>query len=442
MDFAAVPPEINSGRMYSGPGCAPLLAAAAAWDGLAAELHSTAQSYSYQVVGLTGGPWLGPAATSMAAVVSAHVEWLTGSAVQAQETATQARAAAAAYEAAFLSTVPPAMISANRSQLMTLVATNILGQNGASIAATEAQYAEMWAQDAATMYAYAGTSADATKLTPFTAPAPVTNGGSAGQAAAVANTGTSDATGTATMLSKLAPAISTALRNLASPLNSSSAATSPAGIAGVLTDLGLTSPVAFLSPVNSAVSVSSLAESLAVGLSPQANMGLLGAVQRLGDTETQLIQRLEQLGTSAATASAGSSAAMVSADSGLAATIGGLSVPQGWVARAPAMHLVALTSPAAAPAMEGLADSPAGLLSATGLAAMAMARRSVGTTTGLRGGQRIVATTPTGATVHPTALGDPLTGIAAELYQLAGLRELGILTDEEFNRQKTRLLGD
>jgi hypothetical protein len=171
-------------------------------------------------------------------------------------------------------------------------------------------------------------------------------------------------------------------------------------------------------------------------------MGLLGAVQRLGDTETQLIQRLEQLGTSAATASAGSSAAMVSADSGLAATIGGLSVPQGWVARAPAMHLVALTSPAAAPAMEGLADSPAGLLSATGLAAMAMARRSVGTTTGLRGGQRIVATTPTGATVHPTALGDPLTGIAAELYQLAGLRELGILTDEEFNRQKKRLLGD
>lgn len=32
------------------------------------------------------------------------------------------------------------------------VATNILGQNTPAIAATETQYAEMWAQDAAAMY--------------------------------------------------------------------------------------------------------------------------------------------------------------------------------------------------------------------------------------------------------------------------------------------------
>ena len=36
MDFGALPPEINSGRMYTGPGCGSTLAAAAAWDGLAA----------------------------------------------------------------------------------------------------------------------------------------------------------------------------------------------------------------------------------------------------------------------------------------------------------------------------------------------------------------------------------------------------------------------
>ena len=33
MDFAFLPPEINSGRMYDGPGSGPMLAAAAAWDG-------------------------------------------------------------------------------------------------------------------------------------------------------------------------------------------------------------------------------------------------------------------------------------------------------------------------------------------------------------------------------------------------------------------------
>ena len=38
------------------------------------------------------------------------------------------------------------MIAANRSLLMTLIATNILGQNTPAIAATEAHYMEMWAE--------------------------------------------------------------------------------------------------------------------------------------------------------------------------------------------------------------------------------------------------------------------------------------------------------
>jgi PPE-repeat protein len=42
MDFGVLPPEINSARMYSGPGSGPLLAAATGWDGLAAELSSAA----------------------------------------------------------------------------------------------------------------------------------------------------------------------------------------------------------------------------------------------------------------------------------------------------------------------------------------------------------------------------------------------------------------
>ena len=51
--------------------------------------------------------------------------------------------------------LPPATVVANRGQLVTLVASNLLGHNAPAIAATEAQYAEMWAQDAAAMFGYA-----------------------------------------------------------------------------------------------------------------------------------------------------------------------------------------------------------------------------------------------------------------------------------------------
>ena len=184
MDFAMLPPEINSGRMYAGPGTGPMLAAAAAWDGLAAELQSTAASYRSAISELTDGPWLGASSASMAAATAPYLAWMATAAGQAEHTATQAKAAAAAYETAFAMTVPPAVIAANRSLLMALIATNVLGQNTAAIAATETDYAEMWAQDAAAMYGYAGSSAAATTLTPFTSPPPTTN--PAGQSAAVA----------------------------------------------------------------------------------------------------------------------------------------------------------------------------------------------------------------------------------------------------------------
>ena len=115
MDFGALPPEINSARMYAGPGVGSMLAAAAAWDGLAADLHSAAASYGSVVSGLTGGSWRGPASTSMAAAVAPYLTWMSATAAQSEQAASQARAAAAAYEAAFAMTVPPAVIAANRA---------------------------------------------------------------------------------------------------------------------------------------------------------------------------------------------------------------------------------------------------------------------------------------------------------------------------------------
>ena len=190
MDFAALPPEINSGRMYSGPGSGPMLEAASAWQNLARELSSAAASYSSVVTGLTDGSWRGPASASMAAAGATFVAWIDAAAAQTQQAAAQAHAAASAFETAFAATVPPPVIAANRAQLAMLVATNFLGINTAAIMATEALYAEMWAQDAAAMYGYAGSSAAAATLTPFTPPQQNTSpSGLAAQGTAVANSG-------------------------------------------------------------------------------------------------------------------------------------------------------------------------------------------------------------------------------------------------------------
>ena len=170
MDFGALPPEVNSGRMYAGPGSGPIMAAAAAWDGLGAELGSAASGYTSVISELTQAPWVGPASAAMLSAVTPYVSWLSVLAAQAEETAGQARAAAAAFEAAFAMTVPPPVIAANRALLATLVATNFFGQNTPAIAATEAQYMEMWAQDAAAMTGYAVSSATASVLAPFPAP--------------------------------------------------------------------------------------------------------------------------------------------------------------------------------------------------------------------------------------------------------------------------------
>jgi PPE-repeat protein len=186
-DFGALPPEINSGRMYTGPGSGPMMAAASAWDALAAELGLAASGYSSVITELTSSPWLGPASRSMASAVTPYVSWISAAAGQAEEAASQARAAAAAYETAFVMTVPPPVIVANRVLLMTLIATNFFGQNTPAIAATEAHYMEMWAQDAAAMYGYAAASAVATALSRFSDPPNTTSPGAAGgQSAAVA----------------------------------------------------------------------------------------------------------------------------------------------------------------------------------------------------------------------------------------------------------------
>jgi PPE-repeat protein len=197
-----------------------MMAAASAWDGLAAELTTAATGYTSVIDELTSSPWLGPASRTMMAAVAPYVSWISTAGAAAEEAATQARAAAAAFETAFTLTVPPPVVAANRVLLATLVATNFFGQNTPAIAATEAQYMEMWAQDAAAMYGYASSSALATELNQFVDPPNTTTAAAAeGQSAAVAQAtaqpaGQSAQT-VATSASQLIAAVPQALHQLA-----------------------------------------------------------------------------------------------------------------------------------------------------------------------------------------------------------------------------------
>jgi PPE-repeat protein len=453
MDFAILPPEINSGRMYAGPGSGPMLAAAAAWDGLATELHSAAASYGSVISGLTAGPWLGPASAAMAAAAGPYVAWMRTTATQAEQTATQAKAAATAYEVAFAAMVPPAVIAANRALLAALVATNLFGQNTAAIAATETHYAEMWAQDAAAMYGYAGASASATTLTPFTpAPQSTNPGGLGDQAAALTQaTATSATTNTSAVLSPLTSAVPTTLSGLASPTTSTLAAAAPtSGIFGILQDLGLISPSTILEPSTLGLGSGELttasgawADAAQADEEIMTTQNQIGSEQslligRIADTGRQIMSRFDQLGVGPAG----------SASLGQASSVGALSVPPSWTAAAPEIRLAALALPASSlgAAPEVFAGSPGSLFSEMTLASMAGRAISGTASPGCR--ERIAA--PTRARLAPTRTSPsgPMPGIAAEIREFAellgklgDLRDSGLLTDEEFNKQKERLLA-
>ncbi|WP_156763198.1 PPE family protein, partial [Mycobacterium sp. E787] len=168
MNFLVLPPEVNSARIYLGAGPGPMLAAAAAWEGLAGELGSAASSFGSVTSGLVGAAWQGPAAVAMVGAAAPYQGWLSAAAAQAQGAAGQARAAAAAFEAAASATVHPAAVAANRSQFVSLVRSNLLGLNAPAIAAAEAQYEQMWAADVSAMVGYhGGASAVAAQLKPM-----------------------------------------------------------------------------------------------------------------------------------------------------------------------------------------------------------------------------------------------------------------------------------
>lgn len=408
--------------MYAGPGSGSIWAAAAAWDGLGAELSSAAAGYRAVVSGLTLGPWLGPSSASMGAAAAVYASWMSTTGEQVKQAANQARAAATAYEAAFAATVPPALVAQNRTLLTSLVATNIFGQNTPAIAATETQYAEMWAQDATTMYAYASGSAAAARLTPFTQPPQDTNQtGTDAQVAAVNKATTSAVTNNPTALTQVVNTVPNVLQTLAGDpgdptvsdvLNVSASGTYVAS--GILFILGplLSGPVGAALPA------------LSLGATAPA-LGAAGTAALLGDSAPAA----SSLGSAGMPVGLGRTGVL--AGFGQAGSIRGLSVPPAWAGAAPefARAVTALPAPALVgfpeAEVDGLGPGFGGMLPGSLMAAAAGGGGAAG---GARAAARASGDSQRGAGTAPSSDG-PQTRYGAppalipQVAREAGLQE-------------------
>jgi PPE-repeat protein len=293
--------------------------------------------------------------------------------------------------------VPPPVIVANRTLLMTLIATNILGQNTPAIAATEAHYMEMWAQDATAMYGYAGSSASATQLTPFTEPPQTTNAAAEPmQAAAATQASTSSASNLGTELTQFIDSLPTALQNLAngllqSPTTASGnllsglslpqllSASLPPGLETDLTNWNTIFSTIASGPYSLQGLTSipggpflSFGQAYAWGQNGQSAAAFLAGPKPITGALAPLAS---ELGTPHLSAAFG--AGPVSGSMGRAALVSGMSVPQSWTQAAPEIRTLAAALPMdlAEAAPEASLASQGGIFSQ--MAASSLAGRAV-----------------------------------------------------------------
>jgi PPE-repeat protein len=333
-DFAARPPEVNSGLIYAGAGAGPLTAASSAFSTLSAELSSNAAAYDSVISQLAGSEWQGPSSEAMAAAAQPYIAWLSTTSGQLQQAATQAIASAAAYEAAFAASIPPPVIAANRAALAVLVATNFLGINTPAIAANEALYAEFWAQDAAAMYGYAAASSAAAALSPLTPPAETTNPAGQGQQASAVSSA-AGTNGTSSTLNNTLGNLQNAVSSTASPAAAQPAAGTVPGLLSAMNGL-FGQPIVGNTIYNIGVT---LAWNTAMMTATLPLLGHFLAGAPFGVTISDAAPLGAGLGFGTTLAGAGESlgGGATLAGMGSASSIGGMSVPASWAAAAPAV---------------------------------------------------------------------------------------------------------
>jgi PPE-repeat protein len=264
-------------------------------------------------------------------------------------------------------TVPPPLITANREQLMSLAATNLLGQNSAAIEALQAEYAEMWAQDAAAMFGYAAASESASALLAFTAPTPAADpGGPAAAAAAAGQTAME-------LMSSISGQTLQGLAALLAPVSSV-----PASAAAIT----LPTPIGDLDIAATYIAITATA-SLSLSAVNTARPWIFG-YGHTGTTPDDAAVQPTQGSALGSRHVAGPSmdAGAPTAGVGQAALVGALTVPHSWTVAAPEIRMAVQSLPGAGadvgPAPVNLSAGPAALLGGMALASMA-SRGSTGT---------------------------------------------------------------
>ncbi|MGV0625498.1 PPE domain-containing protein [Mycolicibacter minnesotensis] len=170
--WLAIPPEVHSALLSSGPGAGPLLAAAQSWETLSIEYGLLATELGEVLDRVRAGLWQGPAAESYVLAHLPYLAWLNAAGAAAARGASRHAAVGAAYTAALAAMPTLAQLAANRTAHAALTATNFFGINTIPLVLNEADYGRMWLQAAATMTAYQAAGDAALAEVPAAVPAP------------------------------------------------------------------------------------------------------------------------------------------------------------------------------------------------------------------------------------------------------------------------------